>query len=745
MTQHAARSASAPPDAQGLERSRHEVHRQLLRVAQRAQQDLPPETFYVECLGTVVAAMMARGATLWRRDAQGAWCDEFDLSPEIEGPPSSAAAASPDAPAASQEPGQAVVLHAADAPRLADQASAECGQRTRGDVAHEEAQAVAGSIPPHGARSASPWLAARLEQALRTLDGLIVPAAAPSGEASPEAAPDERRHVLLLAPVFQDGVPWGVLLVRQRAGAPLASVRAYLRFACQAALIIGQYVTLRALRRAASQQGDSAAAAVEQFARLVYGAQGMRATCLTLCNEARRLLQCDRVAVLVPRGRHWRVEAISGQEAFDSRSRTVRLMNRLAEVVAAAGDEVWYPDEHSPLPPQIERTLSAYVDETQARLVAVVPLWDTAEPQEAAAALRPRGHPCGALIVEQLDQRQSPAALRGALRGAVVHAGLALRHARAYDGGWGLRLARRLGRSRALLAVRSLPRTLAVLGALAAVVAALCLVPADFALEGRGTLQPVVRRDVFARSDGIVHSIKVSTGQQVRAGQMLAELRNVDVEVALAALHGEWASTVEQLGAVQTALLSGKRLESAERDRLHGEEERLQQTLAGLRRQLQLYEAKLEQLQVVSPIAGEVITWDVQELLRQRPVQRGQLLLTVADTAGPWELHVRMPEDRMGHIFAAQQQLGDALPVEFILANDPGVRYEGRIKEVHRRAEVHGDEGNTVLIRVQIDHQALPHLRPGASVVAQVHCGRRSIGYVWFHDLIEFVQSRILF
>jgi hypothetical protein len=67
------------------------------------------------------------------------------------------------------------------------------------------------------------------------------------------------------------------------------------------------------------------------------------------------------------------------------------------------------------------------------------------------------------------------------------------------------------------------------------------------------------------------------------------------------------------------------------------------------------------------------------------------------------------------------------------------------VKEIHHRAEVRGDDGNTVLIKVAIDKNELPQLRPGASVVAKLHCGRRSEGYVWFHDLIEFVQAKILF
>jgi len=89
--------------------------------------------------------------------------------------------------------------------------------------------------------------------------------------------------------------------------------------------------------------------------------------------------------------------------------------------------------------------------------------------------------------------------------------------------------------------------------------------------------------------------------------------------------------------------------------------------------------------------------------------------------------------------------LDDRLPVTFMLATDPGTEYQGRISEMHLSAEPQGEEGNTVLIKVAVDRDELPHRRPGATVNAQVYCGRRSIGYVWFHDLVAFIQSRILF
>ena len=37
------------------------------------------------------------------------------------------------------------------------------------------------------------------------------------------------------------------------------------------------------------------------------------------------------------------------------------------------------------------------------------------------------------------------------------------------------------------------------------------------------------------------------------------------------------------------------------------------------------------------------------------------------------------------------------------------------------------------------------NLKVGADVKAKIHCGREPVGYVLFHELWEFIQSRILF
>jgi len=87
------------------------------------------------------------------------------------------------------------------------------------------------------------------------------------------------------------------------------------------------------------------------------------------------------------------------------------------------------------------------------------------------------------------------------------------------------------------------------------------------------------------------------------------------------------------------------------------------------------------------------------------------------------------------------------LHATYILGTNPGARHKGTVREVEKRAVVEGEEGNVVHVRIDIDTKDhdIADLRPGASVTAKINCGRASLGYVWFHDLIGFVQSRILF
>jgi len=138
-------------------------------------------------------------------------------------------------------------------------------------------------------------------------------------------------------------------------------------------------------------------------------------------------------------------------------------------------------------------------------------------------------------------------------------------------------------------------------------------------------------------------------------------------------------------------------------------------------------------------------------LLKERPVRRGDVLMQIADPEGQWQLEILMPERRMGHIARMRSQVKaknpeDDLTVEYVLASQPDRVLQGKVKEIHRVAEVREDHGNVVLIKVAVNKQDLPEgIRPGAAVSAKVHCGRVSLIYWLLHDVIDFIRTRVLF
>jgi hypothetical protein len=158
---------------------------------------------------------------------------------------------------------------------------------------------------------------------------------------------------------------------------------------------------------------------------------------------------------------------------------------------------------------------------------------------------------------------------------------------------------------------------------------------------------------------------------------------------------------------------------------------------------LSVLEERDNLLKVTSPIAGVVSTFDVDQLLRHRPVRRGEILLEVMDETGPWQLELQVPEQRMGHLLSATQAAESPLPIEFLLVTSPERTYEGSLKEVATRSIISPDGTPVVEIQANLpDDQALTR-RIGAEVRAKVQCGRSSLGYVLFGDVVEFFQRNL--
>src|SRR2546423_14803375 len=87
---------------------------------------------------------------------------------------------------------------------------------------------------------------------------------------------------------------------------------------------------------------------------------------------------------------------------------------------------------------------------------------------------------------------------------------------------------------------------------------------------------------------------------------------------------------------------------------------------------------------------GRVLTWDVGHQLLARPVERGEVLVTVADLAADWQLDLDVPDDQIGHVAAARQTMQPDLAVRFRLHSQDNP-HMGHIRDVSTTADVASD------------------------------------------------------
>lgn len=478
----------------------------------------------------------------------------------------------------------------------------------------------------------------------------------------------------------------------------------------------------------------------EQFVDRVHESTDIDETVFTVANEARLLVQCDRVTVALRKGRKYRLAAASGLDLLDRRTTAARGLQSLATFTARSGEPLWYQETEQPSEDLAEIPQS-YVAQSQVKNLAVVPL-------RRKEPLRSGDRPFGVLIFEQFKSDGESLA-QHRVEAAARHAATALGNASDVRNLPLMPLVRVLSRLRWQVRLRRLPITALILGLIASAIAALILVPADFDIEGRGELQPVQRQNLYAAMDGdVVWTVGDSGKLDVTEGRPAVILRNPQLEYEILRVGGElrtataeWNTLRVTMATVRTGTAEGRQRKEA----MSAQYKELEARIASLKSQSDKLREQESLLTVNSPMDGEVLTWNFIEKLRARPVLRGQKLMEVAKTQGQWTLELRIPEHDIGHVLDAGELTDEDLAVQFILKTDPGVEYEGRIKKIAQAVDTDANAEATVLVTVDFDEDQIPDLRPGTQVIGKIRCGQRSLGYVWLHDLWDSIRERVTF
>jgi HlyD family secretion protein/GAF domain len=563
------------------------------------------------------------------------------------------------------------------------------------------------------------------------------------------------RNLLVIAPLGHDKNVEGLIEIFQRPNTQTNTQRGYLKFLVQMCELASDWFKNRKLRQFSDRH--SLWAQSDQFARLVHDTLDYRETAYTIVNEGRRLIGCDRVSVCTTRGGKCTVEAISGQDTMDNRSNVVYHLSQLASKVIASGETLWYTGSTENMPPQIEKTLEAYVDESYTKSMVVMPIRKPRagddhilNPEEADRTPR---EIIGALIIEQLESDVPREVLDPRIDLVYEHAARALSNTIDHHSLFMMPVWKAIGKSTVVVQGRNLPKTLMITGLVLAGLLASVLIPVPWTLKSKGALQPIEKREVFARQPGTIESVLRDDGAVIEPNETLIVMSNNQLNIEQKDLQGRLNVVTGQLSSLNTILLGNKMDKaSSEKPQLEKQKAEYEQERISLENQLKIKNEQIADMKINSPLTtrGQVITWDAKENLERRSVQQGEVLLSVANLEGGWQVELYVPERRAGKVKRRFQEMAaknEKVKVSFKLMTDPDKSITGTIREIEESTFAHAEDGPCVRMKIDIDpafkEKIVP--RPNAAVTASVENGYCSLANAFLHEAWEYLQLNWLF
>ncbi|MBX6313296.1 MAG: biotin/lipoyl-binding protein [Isosphaeraceae bacterium] len=674
-----------------LEQTKNQIRKLVAEIAELAESDIQPAEFHAEFLNRVVAAVAANGGALWLLDGRGGLKLQYQLE-----------------------------FH-------------------RTGLLDNRQRAL-----PHDALLGCMFQASQAT--------IIPPGAAIEGVPN---AGNPTPFALILAPLFVDKQPVGVVEILMDPNRRAVTQKSTLRFVSDLCDLAGQYLKNRQVRQMMSQQ--KLWNQLESFSYSIHSSLDLRETAYAVANEGKSLVGCDRLSVALKIGGRIMVEAVSGQEVVEQRANLIRELTQLCKVVVQSGEDLVYTGSTEGFPPDIRDALELYADESGAKAIVITLLY---KPEHDSTKEKVA---FGCLIAEQIGDEMAPTDMHARTEVISRHASTALWNAQDHDRIFLLPLLKAMGSPWRFFRGRTLAKIVAVLVAIVALIGILAFVPWQLTIEGRGSLLPEKRRITYAPVQGRVAEVAVEHGDRVKAGQLLCRLESPELEKQLKQLVAENADAAARINTLKKQALNTS-IPSQERAKATAELAEAQIKFDSTKEQIDIIRDQLALMEVRSPVDGIVTTWETKKTLMDRPVEVGTELIQVAATEGDWVLEVEVPDDDMGPVLDAKAKLdekirrGEApedakLPAYFVAMTDPEHRYQGYVIRIGSKAET-VEAKHVVKVTVGFDQKIreefkarnhVDDLRPGAEVRARIQCGNARLAYVLLRDVVQVFYETVLF
>ena len=482
-----------------------------------------------------------------------------------------------------------------------------------------------------------------------------------------------------------------------------------------------------------------------QFVTEVHRSIEVKETTFALANEIRRLLNCDRVSVAKWRGNKCKVDSISSQDKFDNRANVVRKIGAVATACVASDTPLWLIGDTSGIAPNLAKKVNDYLDESHSRTFIVVPLFERPRDdsdQSEQTRRHAKAKKLGALIIEYFDTEVAHSQISDDFELTKIQSELALANAERHNAIFMQPVLQKIGWIQQLLFRDHLTKTLIGLAALIAVICFLCLFPVEHRMKVHGVLQPKLRTDFYTTVQGPISEMFVDHGDTVSPGTKLFQQTSHEIEMKISDLKRMIRSTEDELK-FNNKQRGRSGLKPEERATIGETINSLQAQLESLRSQEDSWAEYLKTLIVTSEMEGTVLTWDVKKRLEGKPFPPNAYVLTIADYNSEWQLELKIPQNKVGYISSALvDNEGNPLKADYHVATNPSEKLKGEMIEIANRAEM-GQSGQPEFRAIiSADPESKKEvLKPGVGVTARIHCGKRAIGFVWTHQIIDYFRT----
>jgi multidrug resistance efflux pump len=429
---------------------------------------------------------------------------------------------------------------------------------------------------------------------------------------------------------------------------------------------------------------------------------GFKQAATAFATELAQMVDCDRVSVGLLGHRHVKVHALSHSTEFRGNQALLR------DIGAAMEEAIW---QGATLIFPLPEGAQPRVDRAHATLAQRHGSLGT-----CTVLLLKSGKPVGAIMLERNDTTPYPRAEVtfveniGALLGPLLH----VRHE--VGMAWPAKLWSAIKQAFAPLYGPGHRFAKIATGAAFLMLVGAALIPGQFRVSAPARLEGAVQRVLVAPGDGYLKQAHVRPGDQVKAGQLLAELADEDLKLEqrkaqseVAQLEGSYGEALAKQDRAQIAVIMAK--------------------VAEARAQLSLVEQQLERVRLVAPFDGVVLSGDLTQSLGA-PVKKGEVLMKVAPEHD-FRVILEVDERDVGYVKLAQ-------PGHLALAAMPGEALPFVVKQITPVATA-GDGRNYFEMEATLKAKSA-QLRPGLEGVAKVDAGERSWLWIVTHRLYDWLR-----